>query len=108
MELQTKDISIEDNNYKVVFLNSDSLALTKLPELKEILQSEINNGNKYLGIDMAEVTTMNSSGLGILINCLKVAKDNKGNIKILNANDKIRNIFRITKLDTVFEFSNTD
>lgn len=102
------DILIDDTNYKIIRLNDDSLALTKLDELKSQLQDEINDGNKYLGIDMSEVTSINSSGLGILINCLKVAKDNKGNIKILNANDKVLNIFKITKLNTVFDFSNTN
>lgn len=102
------DILIDDTNYKVIRLNDDSLALTKLDELKNQLQNEINNGNKYLGIDMSEVTSINSSGLGILINCLKVATDNKGSIKILNANDKVLNIFKITKLNTVFDFSNTN
>jgi anti-sigma B factor antagonist len=102
------DILIDDTNYKVIRLNDDSLALTKLNELKNQLQDEINSGNKYLGIDMSDVTSINSSGLGILINCLKVANDNKGNIKILNANDKVLNIFKITKLNTVFDFSNTN
>lgn len=102
------DILIDDTNYKVIRLNDDSLALTKLDELKNQLQDEINNGNKYLGIDMSDVTSINSSGLGILINCLKVANDNKGSIKILNANDKVLNIFKITKLNTVFDFSNTN
>lgn len=51
----------------------------------------------FYAIDLSEVNSINSSGLGILISCYKSVKDADGDLKLINANDKLLNIFKITK-----------
>lgn len=83
-------------------LSKDDLELIHSGELKALVNKEILN-NKNIALDLINIGTVNSSGLGILISCLKLVKENQGNFRLLNVNDKIRKIFNITKLYLIFD-----
>ena len=107
MELQKTNINFDSCNYIVIEISEDELGLTSMNVLKEFINKEIEGDNKYIGIDLKNVNIINSSGLGILISLLKKIKAAGGNLKLLNANEKLLNIFKITKLNLVFEIENT-
>ena len=50
---------------------------------------------------------MNSSGLGILIGAVHVLKSNDGVLCLINVSDRIKNLLKITKLNTVFEIQDS-
>lgn len=99
------DIEIDSGTYKSFLLKEETVGLTNLNEVKSQIQSLITGGSNNIAIDLGEVNSINSSGLGILISCYKLVKNNGGDFKLINANDKLLNIFKITKLDRVFDFS---
>lgn len=49
-----------------------------------------------------KLSYINSSGLGILINLLKIAQKKGGDIKLTKLQGEIRELFSITSLDQVF------
>ncbi len=60
-------------------------------------------------IDLKEVDWMNSTGLGIMISCLKTVREAGGDMKLANVTDKIKSLLTITKLITVFDaYNSTD
>jgi anti-sigma B factor antagonist len=85
-----------------IIINDDSVGLTNLNDLNAIVNSELNTDCKKIEIDFVNVNSINSSGLGILIACYKKVKSMDKELKLVNLNDKILNVFKITKLDTVF------
>ena len=85
-----------------IIINDDSVGLTNLNDLNAIVNSELNSDCKKIEIDFVNVNSINSSGLGILIACYKKVKSMDKELKLVNLNDKILNVFKITKLDTVF------
>lgn len=99
-------MKIENQEYKVISLNDESLNLAKSHELKSAIDNEIAAGSKFIAFDLKELNSINSSGLGVLIGILNKLKSAGGNLKILNISDRILNIFKITKLDLVFEIKN--
>ena len=107
MELQKTNKEFESQTYSVIEISEDELGLTSMNVLKEFINKEIEGNNKYIGIDLKNVNIINSSGLGILISLLKRIKAAGGNLKLLNASEKLLNIFKITKLNLVFEIENT-
>ena len=107
MEFQKTHINFDSRNYIVIEISEDELGLTNMNILKEFVDKEIEGNNKYIGIDLKNVNIINSSGLGILISLLKKIKAAGGNLKLLNTNEKLLNIFKITKLNLVFEIDNT-
>jgi anti-sigma B factor antagonist len=77
--------------------------------LKESIRDYVNEDKKNVVIDLAEVDWMNSTGLGILISCLKTVKEAEGELKLSNVTDKIKSLLTITKLVTVFDaYDSTD
>lgn len=97
---------IDNQNYIVIDLHEESLGLANSNEIKHTVESEIKSGNKYIALNLGNLTSINSAGLGVLIGILNKVKTNNGCLKMLNINDRVLNIFKITKLDLVFEINN--
>lgn len=77
--------------------------------LKESIRDYVNDGKRRVVIDLADVDWMNSTGLGIMISCLKTVKEADGELKLSNVTDKIKSLLTITKLVTVFDaYDSTD
>ena len=77
--------------------------------LKEAIRDYVNQNKKNVVIDLAEVDWMNSTGLGIMISCLKTVREAGGEMKLANVTDKIKSLLTITKLITVFDaYNSTD
>lgn len=96
---------IDNQEYKLVVIKDDDLGLANSNDLKKIIETELNNGNKFIALDLTELNSINSAGLGVLIGILNKVKVQNGTLKMLNINERILNIFKITKLDLVFEIS---
>lgn len=91
-----KSVSIE--------IDTNVVGLSQFNALNDLISKEMTGGIKSFTFDLAKLTSINSSGLGILISCLKKIKDSDGTLNIINTNEKILSILKLTKLDHVFEF----
>jgi anti-sigma B factor antagonist len=54
-------------------------------------------------INLSDVSWINSSGLGMLMGCLTSIKNANGEMKLTGITDKVKNLFLITKLITLFD-----
>ena len=63
----------------------------------------INQGINKVVIDLGKVTWLNSTGLGALMGSLTSARTAGGDVKLANVTDKVKSLFMITKLITIFE-----
>ena len=59
-------------------------------------------------LNLAEVTYIDSSGLGNLINALAQARKQGGELKLVNLPPKVQDVMQITKLYTVFDILNDE
>lgn len=74
-------------------------------KLLEMIHQEIEKGHKYYVIDLENVKWVNSSGLGILINILNVAKQNTAQLAIIHASEQVIKMMKITRLDRIFRIT---
>ncbi len=58
--------------------------------------------NPKVIIDMSNITLINSTGIGILTACLATLKNAGGQLSLSNLHQRVKNVFRLTKLDTLF------
>ncbi|MCH8567389.1 MAG: STAS domain-containing protein [Balneolales bacterium] len=72
-------------------------------KLNESLHQLIDKGQKNVVVDLAKVSFMNSSGLGMLIGGLTTMRNAGGDLRIANAANKIESLLIVTKLITVFK-----
>lgn len=97
----------EENGLKRVHIviENELLGLTNHKSLNEIITEEISSGVKNFSFDFSNLTSVSSSGIGILISNLKNINTSGCNLRIENANEKIVNIFRISKLEKIFNIN---
>jgi anti-sigma B factor antagonist len=63
----------------------------------------IEKNKKKVIIDLSNVKWMNSSGLGTMMGCLTSLKNANGDMKLCGVTEKVKSLFMITKLITLFE-----
>jgi anti-sigma B factor antagonist len=72
-------------------------------EFKAAVRQLVNEGRKQVLVDLASVSWVNSTGLGILISNYHTLKNAGGTLKLVNTSQRIDQIFMVTKLNTIFE-----
>jgi anti-anti-sigma factor len=60
-------------------------------------------GNEGIVLDLTDVSYMDSSGLGAIVGLYLSARRQNCTLKLVNLNQRLRELFRITKLASVFE-----
>jgi len=73
-------------------------------QIEEMTKALVSQGYKMLLFDISEVGTMDSTGVGRFISSLTVAMQAGAQMKIAGANPRVRELFRVTRLDTIFQF----
>lgn len=66
------------------------------------------NGAGTVVLNLEGVTMIDSSGIGTMIRCHSAVAQAGGRVKIVAANNTVRQAFRITRLDNIFEFHETE
>ena len=76
--------------------------------LREAVLQAIGEGPAKLLINLGEVTTIDSSGVGELVSAYTTVTNRRGKLKLVNMPPKVSDILQITQLITVFEVFETE
>lgn len=78
-----------------------------LGEASAILRDEVwdllTSGHRKIVLNLADVSHIDSSGLGELVGAYATAGKEGGKLKLLNLQKRVRDLMQITKLHSVFE-----
>ena len=72
-------------------------------QLRELVRDQLGKGNKSLLLNLADVTYIDSSGIGELVSGFTTVSNQGGKLKLLNLTKKVHDLLQITKLYTVFD-----
>jgi anti-sigma B factor antagonist len=72
-------------------------------QLRELIRNEVSRGNKKVLLNLADVTYIDSSGIGELVSAYTAVTNQGGALKLLNLTKKVHDLLQITKLYTVFD-----
>ena len=84
-----------------VSINGD-VNLTRSPELRTAIMQMLQDKPKRLTVDLTQVNYMDSSGVATLIQILREQHKHGGSMELCGLRPKVRSIFEIARLDTVF------
>jgi len=93
---ETKGISILDLRGKITIGAGDV-------QLRETINRLWEQGQKNILINMQDVTTIDSSGIGELVGCYTSVTNRGGKLKLLHLPPKINDVLTVTQLITVFD-----
>lgn len=91
------------NQVVVVSPQKDLVGYKETDNLAESLHEAIENGSKYVVVDLKKVSFMNSAGLGALIKANKDAKAAGSSMKLCNLNERNHHLIALVKLELVFD-----
>jgi anti-anti-sigma factor len=77
------------------------LDLLTASDAKVEFQTLVASGHERLVVDLSQVDSMDSSGLGALISGLKAARLASGDLRIACANPSVLMVLELTRLDQV-------
>ena len=89
-------VTIVDTSGKLTLGDGTSALRTKIREL-------VAGGSRRIVLNMADVSYMDSSGLGELIAAHTTVTTAGGEMKLLNLAKRVHDLLKLTKLYTVFE-----
>jgi anti-sigma B factor antagonist len=72
-------------------------------QLRELIRDQLSKGNKWVLLNLADVTYIDSSGIGELVSAFTGVAKQGGALKLLHLTKKVHDLLQITKLYTVFD-----
>jgi anti-sigma B factor antagonist len=72
-------------------------------QLRDAVRDLLSKGQKHILLNLGDVTYIDSSGIGELVSAFTTAKNQGGELKLLNLTRKVHDLLQITKLYTVFD-----
>jgi len=104
----TMKFSVEQDDELVIFtIKEPSLDSTNAPEVKSELLILCQPNVKALVIDMSMVHFCDSQGLSSLLLAHRQMSEAEGFVILVGMQDQVRNLFRISQIEYLFEFHPT-
>jgi anti-sigma B factor antagonist len=98
----------DDIHVDVEQLSDEAIAVVRVqgtldrfsgPYLKDVLVRAVEAGNTELVVDLSEVGSVDSSGLGVLVGTLKLARRAGGDLRITGASHRLTTTIERLSLD---------
>ena len=99
MKLDVKEIGVAT----VIHVRSNLIGGPETLAVHETVKEILGRKRTRIVIDLSSVTWINSSGLGMLMGCLTSVKNAGGEMTLTGVTEKVKNLFVITKLITLFD-----
>jgi anti-sigma B factor antagonist len=93
---QSGDVIILDISGRIVLGDGSKQLSSKITEL-------VDAGSKNILLNLAEVTYVDSSGLGEMVSSYTKVTNAGGRLKLLNCQPRITELLKMTRLHTIFE-----
>jgi anti-sigma B factor antagonist len=98
---QKGDVTILDLKGKIT-IGAGDIAL------RDAVHEALGGGSKNVLLNLAGVTTIDSSGVGELVSAFTTATNRGASLKLANIPNKVNDVLTITQLITVFDVFDTE
>ncbi|MEO1279270.1 MAG: STAS domain-containing protein [Planctomycetota bacterium] len=103
-------MDIRSHDQKTIVLSvSGEVDIVRSPDLQTSLQDAIGKvpGKGSVIVDLSGVSYMDSSGVATLVRGLQLSRKKDVGLVLCSLQDRVRSIFEIARLDTVFPIAGT-
>lgn len=91
------------NDVTVIRFTETSQLLASSLELAELTKAIRMEKDTKVLIDLSKVSRIDSTGLGVLMNCYCHAVKNSGALKLLHPDVSVKQVLNVTKIDSVLQ-----
>ncbi len=99
-------MTVAERQHKTVVvldLSGDILIGEGEIELRERVNTLLENGQRHILLNCANVTCIDSAGVGELVACYKRTREKNGLLKLVNLSEPLNDRLRATRLREMFE-----
>ena len=75
------------------------------PEIRPIIEAVVGEKRTAITVDVHALRLIDSSGVGVIVSLFKRAKTYGGQVKIVGLRDQPLTIFKLLRLDRVFDLT---
>ena len=93
----------ESNGIVIIDLSGQITLGEASAALRDEVRDQSGHGFKKILLNLADVTYIDSAGLGSLITALHLANASGSSLRLASPNRQTLSLFQLTNLDTVFE-----
>jgi anti-sigma B factor antagonist len=97
------EVKVAERDGVVSVTLTGGIYVEQADELLDVFNSIIDKKPKEVVIDLSDLKSITSSGIGKIVLLYKGLQKNKGKMRIEGVNDTIMQIFKIVKLDKLME-----
>ena len=76
--------------------------------LRDAIKDVLSKGQNKILLNMADISYIDSSGLGELVSAFTTVKNAGGELALLSLTKKVKDVLQITKLYTVFDIKDDE
>ena len=91
----------EVGNVTIVDLNGRLVFGDETASLRETVAKMLHEGKKNILLNLADVSFIDSTGVGQLVSCYVTAENRGALLRLMNTQKHIPDVLRITRVDTV-------
>ncbi len=102
MELHVDDVE----GIKVFSLPVTHIDAGNYEDIQELLAANMENAVNVI-LDLDGVEFIDSSGIGVILYCIRQLEKQGGKLRIANTNDTIRSAFELVRIDRLAEICET-
>jgi anti-sigma B factor antagonist len=96
------EINVSDHNQVTLVEVSGRVDSMNANQFGSALISQIDDGNTHIVLDLSSVEYMSSAGLREIVTSLKKAKKAKGDLRLAQPSQRVREVLEMAGLDTIF------
>jgi anti-sigma B factor antagonist len=97
------DINVRHIENVIVVQLAGSLNISNAHHIRQTLIDATSGESAQVVVNLRDLSFIDSSGLAVLVQGLKRAREHQGNLSLCSLQSPVRLIFEMTRLDKVFE-----
>lgn len=95
------DAAVQEHDHYTEVIARGRLNLGGAPVLRSAVASALESGSRRLIVNMDGIDSMDSTGLGTLVACLKATREHGGDLRIANVNARVRTVLEMSGTDAI-------
>ena len=101
-------IDCQEHPSGIVIVNvSGEVTFENADVFREKINAIVEGGKSKIIIDLGNLKYMSSAGMGVLVHGLKISRQAKGDLRVVNLSAKMRRVFLITQFTHHFAVFST-
>ena len=101
-------IEVESSGDRRIVRIKDKITFEHCPLLQSRLDGVLDEGVREVVVDFRDVPFMDSSGVGEILRLYKLVRDRQGEVVLVNANQKLRNLFAMYRFEKFMKIRGSD